>query len=67
MPANATDALNGFVRSGMHEVKVSVGRDAEYFELVKQRTNPELIQKWLDLTIAKYERWLKAAERMTAH
>lgn len=67
MPANSTDALNGFVRSGMHQVKVSVERDVRYFELVKQRKNPELIKQWLEVTKEKYERWLNAAERLTAH
>ena len=67
MPANSTDAFNGFIRSGMHDVKVSVQRDVQYFELVKQRNNPELTRRWLELTKAKYEHWLTAAERMTAH
>ena len=67
MPANSTDALNGFIRSGMHQVKVSVECDVQYFEFVKQRKNPELTSQWLEQTKTKYERWLNAAERMTAH
>jgi hypothetical protein len=67
LPATATDALNGFVRSGMHDIKVAVGADAQYFELLQRRNNPQLNKQWLERTKTKYERWLAAAERITSH
>jgi hypothetical protein len=59
-------ALNGFIRSGMHEIKVSVGRDAQYLQMVGERGSPELKKKWVDQIKNKYERWFIAARNITS-
>ncbi len=66
LPADAASELNSFIRSGMHEVKVSLMRDVQYFQSLKREDNSLLNQEWLKQTIKKYKRWLTAAERMTS-
>jgi hypothetical protein len=67
LPPDATPVLEGFIRSGMHDVKVNLIRDADRFESLKRAGNLRLIETWSALTKAKYERWLAGAENMTSH
>ena len=65
LPPDATSDLNSFIRSGMHEVKVSLIRDVRYFESMKREQNPALEALWLKRIQEKYQRWLQAAEKLT--
>jgi hypothetical protein len=67
LPPDATPVLEGFIRSGMHDVKVNLIRDADSFESLKRAGNLRLTETWTALTKAKYERWLAGAENMTSH
>ncbi|HEX6718686.1 MAG TPA: hypothetical protein VF088_16385 [Pyrinomonadaceae bacterium] len=66
LPADATDGIISFIRSGMHEVKVSLLADAQHFKQLSERNNPELSKQWVERTKAKYERWWAAAVDMTS-
>jgi hypothetical protein len=67
VPGDPTDAFTGFIRAGMHEVKVNLARDAQLLRMVSVRNNPELSKRWVERTKSKYERWWAAAENMTSH
>ena len=67
LPPDATPVLEGFIRSGMHDVKVNLIRDANRFESLKRAGNLRLTETWTALTKAKYEHWLAGAEKMTSH
>ena len=67
LPPDATPVLEGFIRSGMHDVKVNLIRDVNRFEELKRAGNLRLTETWTALTKAKYERWLAASEKMTSH
>ena len=67
LPPDATPVLEGFIRSGMHDVKVNLIRDVNRFESLKRAGNLRLTETWTALTKAKYERWLAGAEKMTSH
>ena len=62
---DSTNVLNGFIRSGMHEVKVSLGRDLTSVKSLPSETHPLVMKKWIELFKTKYDRWLAAAENMT--
>jgi len=66
LPPDATPVLEGFIRSGMHDVKVNLIRDVNRFEELKRAGNLRLTETWTALTKAKYERWLAASEKMTS-
>jgi len=66
LPPDATPVLEGFIRSGMHDVKVNLIRDVNRFEELKRAGNLRLTETWTPLTKAKYERWLAASEKMTS-
>ncbi|HEU0253693.1 MAG TPA: hypothetical protein VFR12_11725, partial [Pyrinomonadaceae bacterium] len=66
LPPDAASELNSFIRWGMHEVKVSLIRDVQYFQSPKRESHPLVDQELLKHTIKKYRRWLAAAERMTS-
>ena len=67
LPPDATPVLEGFIRSGMHDVKVNLIRDVNRFESLKRAGNLGLTETWTPLTKAKYERWLAGAEKITSH
>ena len=67
LPPDATPVLEGFIRSGMHDVKVNLIRDVNRFEELKRAGNLRLTETWTALTKAKYERWLAGAEKITSH
>jgi hypothetical protein len=67
LPPDATPVLEGFIRSGMHDVKVNLIRDVNRFESLKRAGNLRLTETWTPLTKAKYERWLAGAEKITSH
>ena len=67
LPPDATPVLEGFIRSGMHDVKVNLIRDVNRFESLKRAGNLRLTETWTALTKAKYERWLAGAEKITSH
>jgi hypothetical protein len=67
LPPDATPVLEGFIRSGMHDVKVNLIRDVNRFEELKRAGNLRLTETWTALTKAKYERWLAGSEKMTSH
>jgi len=66
VPADANDAFFSFIRSGMHEVKMNLMRDADSLQRLSKVNKPELHKKWVDALKAKYERWWTAAEKMTS-
>jgi hypothetical protein len=66
LPGDATPAMISFIRSGMHDVKVNLGRDANHFQILARRNNVELNRQWAERTRTKYERWLEAAQRITS-
>lgn len=63
---DSRSALVGFIRSGMHEVKVNVMRDAQYFRLLDERPNSQLTKQRIERLKSKYERWHTAAETITS-
>jgi hypothetical protein len=64
---DARDALTNYIRSGMHEVKVNLARDALHLQSVGEHNNPQLNQRVVETIQAKYERWWTAAQNMTSH
>ena len=66
LAADANDGFISFIRSGMHEVKMNLMRDALTLQRVSQRNLPELSTKWVGMIKTKYERWWTAAEKMTS-
>ena len=67
LPADSTDGLISFIRSGMHEVKVNLMGDAQLLKRLSERNKPELSKQWVERIKAKYERWWAAAVEMTSH
>jgi len=61
-----TAALNGFIRSGMHGVKVSLMRDSEYLRFISEKGSPQVIKAMVERTRSKYEQWFIAARNMTS-
>ena len=66
LPADAPDVLNNYIRSGMHEVKVNLLRDAHHLRALSKQNNPERSKRAVEETKAKYERWWAAAQKMTS-
>jgi hypothetical protein len=66
IPEDSAPVLNAYIRSGMHDVKVNLERDAKYFQIMTRRNNALINKEWVERTKAKYERWLAAAQRITA-
>lgn len=67
LTANSTPALTTYIRSGMHEVKVNLKRDAQRLDVIIKRNNSELTERWIKGIKLKYERWFTAAEKITSH
>ena len=44
------DALTNFIRSGMHEVKANLQRDAQRLQVLSTRNNPQLTNTWVQVT-----------------
>ena len=64
---DARDTLTNYIRSGMHEVKANLTRDAFHLQALSRRNNPELSKRGVETIKAKYERWWTAAQNMTSH
>lgn len=62
----STPALTNYVRSGMHEVKVNLKRDAQRLDIIIKRNNSELTGRWIKGIKKKYEQWFAAAEKITS-
>lgn len=63
---DAKDALTNYIRSGMHEVKTNLARDAQHLQSISKYNKPELNQRAVEMVKAKYERWWTAAQNMTS-
>ena len=66
LTADSTPALTNYIRSGMHEVKVNLKRDAQRLDIIIKRNNSELIERWIKGIRQKYEHWFAAAEKITS-
>lgn len=66
LTAEATPAMTNYIRSGMHEVKVTLKRDSQRLELLIKRNNPEVTRRWVDAIKKHYEQWYAAAEKISA-
>ena len=70
LPPQAKDAvsvLTNFIRSGQHEIRTSLLRDARQLEMLLKTQNPEAIKQFYEKTIAKYTQWQALAEAVSAH
>ncbi|HEV2834387.1 MAG TPA: hypothetical protein VGW58_03665, partial [Pyrinomonadaceae bacterium] len=63
---NDTDALNGFIRFGMHSVKTSLAADAQYLQWLSEKGSPHVIKAMVERTKTKYENWFIAARNITS-
>jgi len=63
---DARDALTNDIRSGMHEVKTNLARDAQHLQSISKHNNPQLNQRAVQTIKEKYERWWTAAQNMTS-
>jgi hypothetical protein len=66
LQVDSEPVLNSFIRAGMHDVKVNLARDAQYFKIMSRRNNGQVEKDWVERTKAKYDSWLVAAQRMTS-
>jgi hypothetical protein len=66
LQGDSEPVLNSFIRAGMHDIKVNLARDAQYFQIMSRRNNGKVEKDWVERTKGKYERWLVAAQRMTS-
>ena len=66
LTAESTPALTNYIRSGLHEVKVTLKRDSQRLEMLIKRNNPEVTKRWVDAIKKHYEQWHAAAEKITA-
>lgn len=64
---NSVTALTNFIRSGQHEVRTSLLRDARQLEAMSKNQKPEAIREWCARTIEKYKQWLARAEAISSH
>jgi hypothetical protein len=67
MGQNSVTALTNFIRSGQHEIKTSLLRDAQQLEAMNKTQKPEAVREWCAHTIEKYKQWLARAEAVSAH
>jgi hypothetical protein len=65
-PVDDTAALNGFIRSGMHEVKVNLMRDSQFLQMVNEKAKPEVVKTFVERIKSRYERWFIAARNITS-
>lgn len=63
---NAATVLTNFIRSGQHEVKVSLLRDALQLERLIKTADRAAVNEWSAKTIAKYKQWQARAEAVSA-
>lgn len=64
---NARDVLNNYIRSGMHEVKTNLRRDAAHLRDLSKSSNTALAQRGVETIKAKYVRWWTGAQTMISH
>lgn len=62
-----SDVLLNFVRTGMHEVKTNLMRDAQHLRALSEHKNPVFGKRGVEDTKSKYERWWAAVQNMTSH
>ena len=67
LTADARDTLINYIRSGMHEVKSNLQRDAQHLRAITRHNNPQINKRALEDIKAKYARWWAAAQNMTSH
>ncbi|HKE57473.1 MAG TPA: hypothetical protein VKB46_12245 [Pyrinomonadaceae bacterium] len=68
LPPQDSDAqftINNFVRSGMHQVRVSLLRDSQNLESVAKTQPPERAKVFCARVIERYRAWLAGARSMT--
>jgi hypothetical protein len=58
--------INNFVRSGLHQVRVSLLRDSQSLESIANTKSAEETKSWCERIIDKYRRWLTTAEGLTS-
>ena len=63
---NSATGLTNFIRSGQHEIRTSLLRDARQLEVMSRTQKPEAIREWCARTIEKYKQWLARAEAVSA-
>jgi hypothetical protein len=69
LPPQNSDAqftINNFVRSGLHQVRVSLLRDSQHLELVARTKSTEETRSWCERIIEKYKLWLQVAQGLTS-
>ena len=59
--------LTDMIRFGQHEVRSSLSRDAEQLERMNRPQNAKIVLSLSEQTLAKYKRWLAAAEAVTSY
>jgi hypothetical protein len=64
---NSVTTLTNFIRSGQHEIKTSLLRDARQLEAMSKTQKPEAVREWCARTMAKYKQWLVLAEAISSH
>lgn len=64
---NSGTTLANFIRSGQHEIKTSLLRDAGQLEAMSKTRKPEAVREWCARTIEKYKQWLALAAAVSSH
>lgn len=70
LPPQSNDAgpgLTNLIRSGQHEIRMSLLSDAQQLEMLIRTQNAEAIRKWCATTMAKYKQWQALAGAVSAH